>query len=363
MKNLLLIIMVLALSLGANSLFAQSKSCDDPEPDWPNVLTAQQVNKFISSNTNHASPSFNLRIKFHVLRETDGSTGPNASDVNAQVAFLSTHFGPHNISYTQDPINFIDNSNYVDNTYVDNLGGYVQFTKDVLYPAHGATNRLDVFVWPEEFGFLAGNAIAIPNDYMAISEVKFSAYWEDHIAHEIGHCLNLLHTHQNYQLNCPNSAKEQVDGDNCATAGDRCCDTNASWNLDQCNWNSSNCTYNDTNRKDCENAIYTPDLNNVMSYAGPCRSLFTLDQRNRMWAELSFGNKGPALLVCNSTLAVTGTIEQGLYSANNTVTCNGVANSGTNVILSAGSRITFAPGAKLLSGSKVKAALNGCSGN
>ena len=346
-----------------SSISAQKKSCDDPVPDWPNVLTAKQVNTFMSNN-NHADPSFNIRVKFHVLRETNGTTGPNASDINTQVGYLNTYFASLNTSFTLDPINYIDNSDYVDNAYVDANGGYVSFCQSVLYPAHGATSRLDIFVWPFEFGFLAGNAIAIPNDYMAVSEVKFSTYWDAHISHEAGHCLNLLHTHQSANLPCPNALKEDVDGGNCATAGDYCCDTPADPKLNNgaSTFNTTTCTYV-SGPVDCDGTNYAPDGSNIMSYGDRCRNNFSNDQANRMIAELSFGAKGPSMLVCNNSITVSGTVEDGLYSANVDVTNDGVVNSGGTVKYSAGTSIKFSPGTKLLSGCSVEAKLNGCAGN
>ncbi len=368
MKYLIIISsLVCCVFWSSNPLQAQSQACGDPAPDWPNILTAAQVNQYAASN--FQAPSFNIRIKFHILRQTNGTTGPSVADINTQLGYLNANFASHNISFTLDPTNFINNSNYVTGSYVgtysDGSSRYVPFTRDTLYPQYGATNRLDIFVWPSEFGFLAGNAINIPNDYMAISEVKFSALWSAHISHEAGHCLNLLHTHQSANLTCPNAAKEEVDGGNCATAGDLCCDTPADPKLNNGGsvYNTSTCTYSDTVPRDCENAIYTPDGANIMSYGNQCRSIFSVEQRNRMHAELSFGAKGPNMLVCNTTLAVTGTITDGLYSANTTVNCNGDVNSGANVQFSAGTTINFTTGTKLSSGSSVKASLGGCNPN
>lgn len=65
-------------------------------------------------------------------------------------------------------------------------------------------------------------------------------------SHEIGHCLDLLHTHQGTQ---PGSAgcAENINGSNCNTCGDEICDTPA---------DNGNGVVNG----------YTPDLRNLMSY-------------------------------------------------------------------------------------------------
>lgn len=93
--------------------------------------------------------------------------------------------------------------------------------------------------------------------------------------HEIGHFLNLYHTHHAY-----NGTPELVDGSNCSVAGDLVCDTPADPNL--YGVSLSNCQYSG-GALDGNNQPYQPDPSNLMSYAGStCRNTFTPGQMSRM---------------------------------------------------------------------------------
>ncbi|MCB0632627.1 MAG: T9SS type A sorting domain-containing protein [Lewinella sp.] len=97
----------------------------------------------------------------------------------------------------------------------------------------------------------------------------------DVFLHEIGHFLNLYHTHHAY-----NGLGELVDGSNCSVAGDLVCDTPADPNLYGLSLN--NCQYTGS-ATDLNNQVYQPDATNLMSYASfSCRNAFTPGQMSRM---------------------------------------------------------------------------------
>ncbi len=82
------------------------------------------------------------------------------------------------------------------------------------------------------------------------------------LAHEIGHMLGLSHTHDGV------FEPELVDGSNCTIGGDMLCDTPADPNLATPGYVIAPCQYVGT-ITDANGDLYTPMLNNVMSYS-PC---------------------------------------------------------------------------------------------
>lgn len=84
------------------------------------------------------------------------------------------------------------------------------------------------------------------------------------LTHEIGHLLGLSHTHDGA------IEPELVDGSNCAVGGDMLCDTPADPNLSTPGYVIAPCQYVGT-VTDANGDLYTPLLNNVMSYS-PCRA-------------------------------------------------------------------------------------------
>jgi hypothetical protein len=91
------------------------------------------------------------------------------------------------------------------------------------------------------------------------------------LAHEIGHCLGLIHTHD--YLTEP----ELVDGSNCTTGGDMLCDTPADPNLSLPGLMELPCSYVGT-VTDANGDLYQPLLNNVMSYSRCLVDSFTPQQ-------------------------------------------------------------------------------------
>ncbi|MBP7450296.1 MAG: hypothetical protein KA817_09670 [Flavobacteriales bacterium] len=91
-------------------------------------------------------------------------------------------------------------------------------------------------------------------------------------AHEVGHVLGLMHTHDT------NFGAELVDGSNCATAGDLICDTPADPNLGISGMiDYVTCTYIGTGT-DANGQAYTPSTTNIMSYAPCALNTFTPGQ-------------------------------------------------------------------------------------
>lgn len=114
------------------------------------------------------------------------------------------------------------------------------------------------------------------------------------LVHEIGHYLGLYHT---FQGGCSGMSTS-----NCATQGDRVCDTppvaSPNNNCPANNWNSCN-----------EVPDLPDDVNNYMDYTSEnCKNQFSQGQKNRMFAQINLYRSN---LVSSSNMTYTGT------------TCNG----------------------------------------
>jgi hypothetical protein len=125
-------------------------------------------------------------------------------------------------------------------------------TEALNYYEPGYLNLFYVFELPSGLGGVAFGPMAFVSRFGPPNT----------LAHEIGHCLGLVHTHD-YLVE-----PELVNGANCSTAGDMLCDTPADPNLSLPGLVQLPCAYVGT-VTDANGDLYTPLLNNVMSYS-PC---------------------------------------------------------------------------------------------
>lgn len=96
------------------------------------------------------------------------------------------------------------------------------------------------------------------------------------VIHELGHFFGLYHTHESATYGA-----EFVDGSNCATAGDRFCDTPADFNLANAAI-ASDCSY-PQRFVDGHGEVYAPTVANYMSYSSDqCKCNFTREQYRKM---------------------------------------------------------------------------------
>lgn len=126
----------------------------------------------------------------------------------------------------------------------------------------------------DEDGGLNGVAYTLPGKWISLSR---GAIGQRSFAHEVGHCLGLLHTFEPaYCLECP-------DGSNSADCGDKILDTRATPDTDSiitANTNAS-CIYIGNQTIFCNNSTqnYNPEIINMMCYGRrTCRSIFSQGQ-------------------------------------------------------------------------------------
>ncbi|MBK9074743.1 MAG: hypothetical protein IPL77_07120 [Flavobacteriales bacterium] len=116
-------------------------------------------------------------------------------------------------------------------------------------------------------------------------------------AHEVGHVLGLMHTHDSV------FGAELADSSNCATAGDFICDTPSDPNLSLPDMiDHAGCTYIGT-VTDANGDPYSPSTTNIMSYA-PCE-LTTFTQGQAQVMQYVVGNVKTNLRVSHVPIAIT----------------------------------------------------------
>ncbi|HEY4618185.1 MAG TPA: zinc-dependent metalloprotease [Flavobacterium sp.] len=220
-----------------------------------------------------------LNVYFHIVREDNGSGGIPSYETNLIVDNLNYSFSPYNITFNKA------GHDYIDNSYLNNIE-YPQQQFDLIL-INNVPNAINFYIvdnalfngWAE---ILGRNLI-----------LKASAAITNVSSHEIGHFLNLRHTHET-QFGIETA-------DNCSYAGDLICDTSPDSGLRNLNnsinpyWVDSNCNYT-------KNDGYNPDTENIMSYTRPsCLNHFTNQQGIRMRDAILNETVLQAVISCNCT--------------------------------------------------------------
>ncbi|MDC6406333.1 MULTISPECIES: T9SS type A sorting domain-containing protein [Flavobacteriaceae] len=233
---------------------ANSQTCGTETPTVKNTYPSTETSK--QKVTNYC-----IDVQFHVIKESNGTNAFVAVNRNAVIDELNDAFNDHNIFFNSIGTNFINNSNYVnidDKNELDNLmstdnnpNALNYYIVETLYEINGQA--------------IAGLAYIPSNNLTVINNSALSTT----SPHEVGHCLDLYHTHETY------FGTENINGDNCGTAGDLVCDTPADPQLGTGNVTAA-CIYTG-------GGGYTPLTHNIMSYSRHhCRDHFTSSQGVRM---------------------------------------------------------------------------------
>jgi len=228
------------------------------------VVTANQKtleNSFTvpQANPNQSLPqiNWNLSIAFYIVKDSLGNSGITATDIDAAVSKLSGYFSPIALKFHTCKIIYIDN-----------------YLFDVLYADKNEKDLTNSFFLPGVINIYVANSlydklnsIVTGFTYMPFENKNFvfiskSTFNGSEIGHQFGHLFNLYHTHES-TFNF-----EYVDGTNCTTAGDRCCDTEADPNLK--NLVDNNCLYS--------GKLKDPNISNSQFYKPSAKNLMSLSQ-------------------------------------------------------------------------------------
>lgn len=268
MKNTHILHWIIVISLTSiHSIWAQELPCGTIPPPYMDI--EEQIN--MSKISSQSDEIINFKIQFHVGRKTNQTGGLDENTIHDVLLNLNKAFAPANIRFNAcEEIDYIDNDAY----YV-----FHKPQESLLINHYNNPQAINVYYFQEVYEDASEEHPLAGYAYYPHANINFIVIDSDYAllttAHEMGHFFNLLHTHEHvYGI-------EFVDGSNCMTAGDLCCDTPADPGLNSNNVNSQ-CLYFGQER-DSHGQTYHPDPTNLMSYAPKhCRSIFTSGQYNRI---------------------------------------------------------------------------------
>ena len=250
----------------------------------PAITNVENVKILSSHQKRSASSNYILTVYFHVIRNSYGTGGVSTSNVASAYSRLNSDFSSHGIYFNWDGIiDYID-----DDTYFYNHPDSCAY----IFSENSHTDGIDIYLFPANVNYdLWGDArgVGINSAFLVAGNLSgIPACMTSTISHEMGHVLNLWHTHHG---TCPegsptspgydaNQCEELVNGSNSSTCGDYVEDTPADPNI--FGKVNSNCVYTGT-EKDANNQRYKPDVSLIMSYAlNGCRTRFSTKQGERM---------------------------------------------------------------------------------
>ena len=235
-----------------------------------------------NSFTENAAGPFYVKVYFYTVNYILNPSIPRLTleQVKESYNVLSKDFAPHNIFFVWDcSVDEITDPGVVgsvfDNNQADGINIY-------LYPAELPGSGLAADYISKAFA-VYGLGLVPP----------YNPLYNSHLmSHEMGHCLGLYHTFDNFAFGA-----ELVNGSNGATAGDRMTDTPADPNLSlcvdappSCEWTGERSGFlcvpfgpNNPKPVDANGDEYNPSLINYMSYTHyDCMAEFTPNQAQYM---------------------------------------------------------------------------------
>lgn len=270
MRRRVFFLLGLSVSLLPFKTHAQFRECGTIVSERQIAVMMEQIQR-LQIEAPHITVDLPLYIPLtiHICRQADGTDGFTLKQLTIAMTDLNKVFEQVGLKFFQyGDVIYIDSDHFF--TIPDN-----QASRNELLQQNAVPNTINVYftnltgvcgqaTWPDNpppQGILIDNSCAgVPANPSTF-------------AHEIGHFLALLHTHETvFGIECPN-------GNNCNGAGDLLCDTPADPNL--VNHVSVECAYDNyaSPPSGCGDTAYSPQTNNIMSYSRPvCRNLFTPNQ-------------------------------------------------------------------------------------
>ncbi len=254
-------------------------------PPWRcgTELSAAEVEAFLAREAQFGpitipdgaqAPPYCVPIAAHIVRTSGGTGGLTLARLNQGVQDCNTAYTGTGIKFLLLSVDYIDDDDYY---YNIDTGAEI----DALIQENVVANAINVYFTPNlsnESGGLCGRGsftTSSPQGVAMNNGCTGTAGNPSTFPHEIGHYLDLFHTHETA------FGAELVDGSNCGTAGDKLCDTPADPTLDEGTNIDASCNYYGT-ETDGNGDSYNPDTHQIMSYAPKlCRDVFSPQSRTK----------------------------------------------------------------------------------
>jgi hypothetical protein len=329
-----------------NTLFAQNnlRECGTPSPVIKPVISPEML-QAKDAAVLYSTP-YPIKVFIIVFANDDGSSlASTEADALRQFANMRDIYQPHNICFILTGYEVLNNSDLND-MKIDEADDMTKLNNLLV------SNSLTIFMHTALYdagGTWAGWAYNIPNHFLSVDGGTISSTTNlSLMAHEMGHCLGLLHTFED-GYGVENRARSGACMD-CDVDGDLICDTQADRNVND-DFINTNCVYTGSLTDACGDALLMEETN-IMTYGRrTCREFFSTGQRGRMHVYITTTHD--SRVAENALLVAAGTISSGRanYAARNSISFSAgsyLANSSARVNFSSreitvGVGVTFAP--------------------
>lgn len=307
-----------------------NKECGTPAPPIKPVLAAEKLQRAEQLRLLYSAP-YPLKVFVRVFANDDGSNLAAAeADILRQFGNMAAFFSTHDICF------ILAGYEVTWNTDLNNMDKDEANDRSQI-EALAVGSCMNIFVHAtlvDDDGSLNGTAYDIPSHFLSIVSSAVSS--TDNIstmAHEMGHCLGLLHTFEDAYGE--EAVARSGSCKDCEDEGDLLCDTQADLELDF-NMINTSCNYTGSATDECS-VTYLMDETNIMTYGRrSCRDHFTSGQGIR--ALIHVLNDHESRIAENSLTIGNGSLSFGLisYAARNSISF-----SATSFTVSSAGRANF----------------------
>lgn len=229
-----------------------------------------------------------IAIVAHVIRQSDGTGGITAEELDAALDNVNNFYSNANMAFFYLDIRYIDEDRYYN---------FVTSDEGLMTSEHNYDGVINIYFTNEvsngEGSYYCGYAY-FPGGADVILMNNACTVNGSTLPHEIGHFFFLYHTHgttnngttDEVVIRPGEESVACVEPDcspipsNCDTNGDRLCDTEADPNVS--GKVDVDCSYTE-DETDANGDSFRPDPTNIMSYSTkPCRDVFSNGQYDRM---------------------------------------------------------------------------------